>query len=245
MLAASCNTTAGWLGVAAGAPALIDASKDLGFLARGDGNSSRAGAVFGPVDPSAEGSQATPAALYYQTATLGAEIQETQTEPGLLARAAIGQLGVRAALVDQAGLASSIADEEVPVTTLIQGSCRNGRFNEVELEVGGDRSISPDELSAIREGMGRVPGLIYVNGVKGALAQTGVRAAKTGTADYVYGSSYYRWVIGWTDQYVFAARVGPVFEGADENPSVRLANEVLQRVNALAASPPKDPCSTQ
>ena len=239
MLAQSCNTTAGWLGVAAGAPALISAASDVGFLSRqADEDSGRAGAVFGPVDPSASGKDAKPAAEYYKTATLG--LSGRESDASVIARTAIGQAGVLAALVDQVGLASSIADGAVPITTLIQGSCRNGTFDKEVLNVDGDRSIKADQLSAIREGMAKVPLVAYVDGVPGGLAQTGVQAAKTGTADDGAGS-YYRWVIGWTDRYAFASRVGPVVNGADENPSLRLANQVLQEVNALET--PSPPCS--
>lgn len=231
MLAQSCNTTAGWLGVAAGAPALISAASDFGFLSRrADENSGRAGAVFGPVDPSAEGKDAKPAAVYFKTATLG--LSGSESDASVIARTAIGQAGVLAALVDQVGLASSIADGTVPITTLIQGSCRNGTFDQEVLEVDDDRSINAEQLRAIREGMSTVPQVAYVDGVAGALAQTGVRAAKTGTADDGAGA-YYRWVIGWTDRFTFASRVGPVINGADENPSLRLANQVLQKASEL------------
>ncbi|MGB8021489.1 MAG: penicillin-binding transpeptidase domain-containing protein [Candidatus Nanopelagicales bacterium] len=122
MLLQSCNTTAAWLGISAGWPALGTAAQELGFDPADDERrqSDEGGAVVGPADPSDPA--AASALVYYRSSDLGMDPQdrtavqadgkERRLGVGAVAHAtgmaAIGQDEVRASVLDMAGVTHAI-----------------------------------------------------------------------------------------------------------------------------------------
>lgn len=122
MLLQSCNTTAAWLGITAGWPALGRAAQELGFDPDDDDRrqSDEGGAVVGPADPS--DASAGTSLVYYRSSGLGtdprertavqADGKERRLGAGAVAHAtgmaAIGQDEVRASILDMVAVTHAI-----------------------------------------------------------------------------------------------------------------------------------------
>jgi cell division protein FtsW (lipid II flippase) len=232
MLQHSCNTTAGWFGVTAGADAMNGAAAALGFDPTDVPDTVRdeAGTVYGPADPSA--ADQAPGALYFNTSRTG--LTSGEQDASSLARAAIGQQGARSSLMDLVGVAATVADARIPRLTLIDGICRQHSFESVPAPRDSVPSVAldPTALSAIREGL--TLAVTDAAGTARGMDRYAVRMAKTGTAEE--GDGYHRWVMGATDSHVFAARVGPVSDPTGHSPAVGLAESVLGGLIGLQES---------
>ncbi len=227
MLKYSCNTTAGWFGVAAGPESITRAARDTGFLA-GDG-SRPGGAVYGPADPSSP--DQSPFPMYYKTSELG--LSAGGVDPSTLSRTSIGQAGVRSGLLDLVSVAAAVADRSVPRLKLIAGTCTpRGKFDADSGSVGAPTPL-PESTSRLLDPIASGMRAATEPGGTAAQLPPSVEMAKTGTADD--GVNYQRWVMGATDNYIFAARVGPIQEGRtrDTNPALLLASQAISEVQRM------------
>lgn len=188
MLAYSCNTAAGWVGLQVGAVSLQGAADQLGF-----GNTTLVGPPDLTLGPDPIG---WPRA---GSATTGLGEPDNATGSGL-ARTAIGQQGVQGSLLEVANLMASVLDAQTRQPTMVAGWCSD---DELRPWASPAAPIEGLELGPVRQGLQQAA----TRGTVRSLAPLGVTAGKTGTAETERGNI--SWVVVATDSQIIAARVLP------------------------------------
>lgn len=224
MLTYSCNNVAGFVGVQVGKEGLQDAARDLGL--------DIAGSLVGPPDLSASQEPLRWSTGQGVQDSLGFGDEDAPVESAL-ARAAIGQEGVRLTVAEVAGLTDAVATGVKRPLTMVAGMCIGGDF---ELWDNPGEPINEDlRLDVVREGMAGVVQPYGTAPQLGGLADY----AKTGTAELGDGKVA-SWVTAVGGSHIVTVRVMPGETPELSDPSDvpgQSASDVAVRVFEMIGQP--------
>ena len=197
MLAYSCNTSAGYIGIQVGSEGLYQAADALGLA--------EAGSLIGPPDESAD---LTP--ILWQPFGANHDSLNIPDDPSEseLARAAIGQENVRFSVAQEAGITKAVLTGVRQPLTMVAGVCDAKDFRPWQAPTTPVPADIP--LDVIREGM---EGAVEWQGGTAEALQGRATMAKTGTAELNDGIA--SWVTATDGEHIVVVRMTPTVANSD------------------------------